>query len=52
MRRLLREAAELSLVLDPIVATKGSDSPAVATIIQQLSSLHRVLEDVYEETSQ
>lgn len=51
MRRLLREAAELSRALDLIVATQGSDSPAVAPIIQQLSSLHRVLEDVYEETS-
>ena len=51
MRRLLGEAAELSRALDLIVATQGSDSPAVAPIIQQLSSLHRVLEDVYEEAS-
>ena len=51
MRRLLQEAAELSRALDLIVATQGSDSPAVAPIIQQLSSLHRVLEDVYEETA-
>ncbi len=51
MRRLLREAAELSRALDLIVATQGSDSPAVAPIIQQLSGLHRVLEDVYEETT-
>lgn len=51
MRRLLQEAAELSRTLDLIVATQGSDSPAVAPIIQQLSSLHRVLEDVYEETA-
>jgi len=51
MRRLLGEAAELSRALDLIVASQGSDSPAVAPIIQQLSGLYRVLEDVYEETA-
>ena len=51
MRRLLKEAAELSRALDLIIATQGSDSPAVTPIIQQLSTLHRVLEDVYEEST-
>lgn len=51
MRRLLREANELSRALDLIVATQGSDSSAVNPLLQQLSSLHRVMEDVYEETA-
>jgi hypothetical protein len=50
MRRLLQEASQLSNALDIIVATQGSDSPAVSPIINQLTSLHRILEDVYEET--
>ncbi len=50
MRRLLQEASQLSNALDIIVATQGSDSPAVSPLLSQLTSLHRVIEDVYEET--
>lgn len=50
MRRLLQEAAQLSNALDLIVATQGSASPAVTPLIQQLTSLHRILAEVYEET--
>ncbi|NKB56518.1 MAG: hypothetical protein GKS00_09295 [Alphaproteobacteria bacterium] len=49
MRRLLREAAKLSNALDIIIATQGSDSPAVAPLVHQLTSLHRIMEDVYDE---
>lgn len=49
MRRLLQEAAKLSNALDIIVATQGSDSPAVTPLVHQLSSLHRIMEEIYEE---
>lgn len=51
MRRLLQEAAKLSNALDIIVATQGSDSPAVTPLVHQLSSLHRIMEEIYEETA-
>lgn len=51
MGRLLQEAAELSRALDIVIATQGSDSPAVKPLLQQLTNLHRLLEDVYADDS-
>jgi len=52
LRRLLQEAAKLSNALDIIIATQGGDSPAVTPLVRQLSSLHRFMEEVYEEKAE